>query len=595
MDPYALIPLTSCVLCTALCLSVWSGPATLEDHRRRSWLRGLIALLALFTGLGVLFRLGLGAHVDAWALHGSALALIAVGPTAIETAFAFSLRAHTRARRWSWVLHGIGALLFSIELQSQSAFTGLVGTRFGIQAAPGPTFVPIVTYVITCAVVAYLTLSRALRDSPDFDARTGPFSRALRGSVAFTIATASVTDVLLPLAGIEAPRLNPAGIGLIAASLLWSLAARGGPDITATPALISEHILHALNEGVAFLDVEGRVLLANESLGHLVGEDAHTLVGRSLAPQLPDFDLGDPRDRLDVERDLHDVHGHTRPISLSVSTVRDGRGGPLGRVIVLRDVRELKTLKNRLVMSGRLAAVGQMAAGIAHEINNPISFVRTNLGVLGDHWRTFDAHLRRAGCGPLIEEILKDGEELIGESIEGVDRAAAIVRDVRELSHAGSSGRVHGNVNHILERVIRLVASEMGPGISIERRFGEGCRAHVSPDQMTQVFVNLLTNAIHAVDGRGHVVIESRRHEDRVEISVIDDGAGVPEQIRDRIFDPFYTTKEVGDGTGLGLSISHEIVRGHGGELIYAPNPDGGARFTVYLEASPSDAESVVG
>jgi signal transduction histidine kinase len=337
------------------------------------------------------------------------------------------------------------------------------------------------------------------------------------------------------------------------------------------------------------------VLLANESLGHLVGADPRSFVGKPLDTYLPDFDLSDSRDRLDADCDLRDLAGHLQPVSLSVSTVRDSRGFALGRVVVLRDVRELKTLKSRLAMSGRLAAVGQMAAGIAHEINNPISFVRTNLGVLREHWRTIDASLHGDARDACIEDVLKDGEDLIAESVEGIDRAAGIVRDVRELSHAGPAGRIHANVNQILERVIRLASQEMGPGVSIERRFGDDCRAHVSPDQITQVFVNLLTNALHAVEGKGHVVIESRRQADRVEVSVIDDGSGIPESIRERIFDPFYTTKEVGVGTGLGLSISHEIVRGHGGELVYAPNPSGGACFTVYLAASPEGAPSLHG
>jgi len=335
------------------------------------------------------------------------------------------------------------------------------------------------------------------------------------------------------------------------------------------------------------------VLLANESLGHLVGIDARSFVGRPLAPHLPELSLTRTPDRVELECELHATSGHTQPVSASISTVRDGRGTPLGRVVVLRDVREIKTIKNRLVMSGRLAAVGQMAAGIAHEINNPISFARTNLGVLKEHWKTIDAALVGAARDEAIESVLKDGEELIAESVEGIDRAAAIVRDVRELSHVGTAGHVHGNLNHILERVIRLVSPEMGPGVTIERRFGEGCRAQISPDQITQVFVNLLTNAVHAVQPKGRIIVESRRNADQVEVHIIDDGHGVSEEIRDRIFDPFYTTKEVGVGTGLGLSISHEIVRGHGGELVYAPNHPRGSCFSCYFAASPDrEAES---
>ncbi len=590
MDPYALIPLFSCVLCTAYCLSVWTGPVSPEDRRRNAYTRGLMAIFAVFTGLAFAFRLGIGDPFDTIALQSSGVALIAIGPGAIATCFELALRPHIRLRRLSWLMYGIAVVLVAAQLTTGGIFLGITQTRFGIQPVQGPLFMPVVVFTIACGLLAYLTLSRALSDSPDFDATATPSRGLLRWSVFLLIGVASLTDVILPALGFETPHITPAGFGLIALTLMSTVSRRGGGHITATPALISEHILHALNEGVAFVDLHGRVLLANESLAHLIGEDHRVLVGRPLAVHLPDFDLDDPQDRLEVECGLQDLAGHSQPVSLSITTVRDERGAPLGRVVVMRDVREVKTLRSRLVMSGRLAAVGQMAAGIAHEINNPISFVRTNLGVLREHWHTLDEHIDGDARTKAVEDVLQDGEELIAESVEGVDRAASIVRDVRELSHAGPAGRVHTSLNPLLERVIRLASSEIGPGISIERRFGRRCTALVSPDQLTQVFVNLLTNALHAVEGQGHIVIESIRHGDRVEVSVIDDGVGVPESIRDRIFDPFYTTKEVGDGTGLGLSISHEIVRGHGGELVYAPNPEGGACFTVHLAASDEAA-----
>jgi len=596
VDPYALIPLVSCVLCTGYCLSVRSGPVSLDDRLRDKYTRGLMGLFAVFCGLQVGYRVGGSPAVVGFCLHASALVLIAIGPVAVATCFRMSLRPHARARGWAMLIYTLGAVLIAAELSTRSTFVGIEHRAFGVRALLGPLFLPVVAYALTSGVVAFITLSGAISDSPDFDKRGPRFGRVMRVAIVALLIVTPITDVILPLLDRDAPQLASLGFGLVSLTSLWTLSQRDGGHLTATPALISEHILHALNEGVAFLDVNGQILLANESAGHLLGDDPVRLVGRVLADHLPDFSIDSAPDRLDVECELEDLAGQTQPVSLSLTTVRDERGMPLGRVVVLRDVRELKTLKSRLVLSGRLAAVGQMAAGIAHEINNPISFVRTNLGVLREHWEALDGALQGSARDAEIEEVLKDGEELIAESVEGVDRAAGIVRDVRELSHAGPAGRIHMNVNQIVERVIRVMSSDMSAGITIERRFGPDCRAYVSPDQMTQVFVNLLTNAIHAVDQQGHIVIESRCHSDMVEVSVIDDGRGVSEAIRDRIFDPFYTTKEVGVGTGLGLSISHEIVRGHGGELIYSPTPTGGACFTVHLAAStPSDEERTRG
>jgi signal transduction histidine kinase len=595
VDPYALIPLTSCVLCTGYCLSVWTGPSSLDDRRRRAYTRGLMALFALYTGFETAFKIVPDSRVAHVCLELAGWTLISMGPVAIMTALRLALRPHEQLRRVAMVLYAIGALLLLLEWRTGLMFEGIVETSFGIRSIAGPLYYPAAVYVLVCGGLAFRTLSRAIADSPNFEAHPLLPRRMIRASVVFLLLASLATDVVLPLAGIEAPGLASLGFGLIALSALWTISQRDGGHITATPGLVSEHILHALNEGVAFLSMDGRVLLANESIAHLVGVEARSFVGQPMAPHLPDLELGGTSDRVELECELHAMNGHTQPVSVSISTVRDGRGTPLGRVVVVRDVRELKTIKNRLVMSGRLAAVGQMAAGIAHEINNPISFVRTNLGVLKEHWQTIDAALVGVARDEAIEAVLKDGEELIAESVEGVDRAAGIVRDVRELSHVGSAGHVHGNLNHILERVIRLVSSDMGTGVSIERRFGEGCRAQVSPDQITQVFVNLLTNAVHAVQPRGHIIIESRRRDDQVEVRFIDDGHGVADEIRERIFDPFYTTKEVGAGTGLGLSISHEIVRGHGGELVYTPNESGGACFTVYLAASPERDQGVHG
>jgi len=160
------------------------------------------------------------------------------------------------------------------------------------------------------------------------------------------------------------------------------------------------------------------------------------------------------------------------------------------------------------------------------------------------------------------------------------------VRDVREFSHAGHRERELADLNELLDQVIRVAAPEIGSGISIDRRYGELPLVLCSPQQLKQVFLNLTVNAIHAVDGSGTVVITTRAERNHVRVWIDDDGCGIPDSLLERIFDPFFTTKEVGQGTGLGLSISHEIIRGHGGEIIIEPKAEVGSCFAVTLPLS---------
>jgi two-component system NtrC family sensor kinase len=182
-----------------------------------------------------------------------------------------------------------------------------------------------------------------------------------------------------------------------------------------------------------------------------------------------------------------------------------------------------------------------------------------------------------------LADVVAEGEEIIDESLEGIDRAAGIVRDVREFSHAGHRERDLADLNELMDQVIRVAAPEIAEDVSIDRGYGELPLIPCSPQQIKQVFLNLIINAIHAVEGSGAVTITTQVEGNEVRIRVDDDGRGIHDSVLERIFDPFFTTKEVGQGTGLGLSISHEILRGHGGEIVVEPKNGAGACFIVTL------------
>jgi signal transduction histidine kinase len=240
------------------------------------------------------------------------------------------------------------------------------------------------------------------------------------------------------------------------------------------------------------------------------------------------------------------------------------------------------------VVSGRLAAVGELAAGIAHEINNPLAYVRANLGLLRQHWETLGSDLEKSGASEQSEDLLAEGAEMIDESLQGVDRASAIVRDVKGLAHAGRGERTMADLNELLEGVLRMAAPQLRGTAVVEKHYGSLPLIPCAPQELQQVFLNLVLNAGHAIATQGTITIRTKVEDDAIVAWIEDDGCGIPPELVDRIFDPFFTTKSVGEGTGLGLGIAHEIVRKHDGEISVDSTPEQGTKFRVRLPV-PAD------
>jgi PAS domain S-box-containing protein len=275
--------------------------------------------------------------------------------------------------------------------------------------------------------------------------------------------------------------------------------------------------------------------------------------------------------------------GRTVDVRLLVAPIRSAHGTVTGALGLVEDISERRALEEGLRRSQKLESVGQLAAGIAHEINNPMAFVRTNLAVLREEWNGLRKELRDVDAPETLGERFGECESLIDESLEGVERTIAIARDMREFAHTGSDGRAEVDVNQVLEACVRVAGPHRRGATRIEERYGEVPPVWGSAGQLSQVFVNLLVNALHSVGQVGTVSVETRVEEERAIVRVSDDGGGIAPEHRDRLFDPFFTTKPAGEGTGLGLYVSHEIVRGHGGEIVVEATPGEGASFEVRL------------
>jgi PAS domain S-box-containing protein len=588
MHFFALIPLIACVICAGCCLATGETSYDRTSRRNRLWSRMLFACPAAWAFCEVALCLMPDAESGWIFLKLSLLPIVAVGPIGIATTLSLAERPAADFRR-QLPPFVIGALvLLAIDWSTNLVMAGVNPVPWGHVVAPGPLFPLLIVLAGLCGAVALTACIRMLRRSPNNRGFLGARLVVIALGLLVTVGTA--TDGILPLFDIQVPRLATSCFALIALAVLWS-GARTSGNIFSTPSIMSQEILRSLNEGVAFVTLDDRVLLANESMATLLGCDTSELIGQRFNHHIPALALDRAQQRIDVHCELVPAAGEPVAVAASISTARDLRGDPLGLVVVLRDLREIELLRSRLVTSDRLAAVGQLAAGIAHEINNPLAFVRTNLGVLQEYWGELEKALAPSGDRETVCPLLEDGEAIIAESIEGVDRAARIVRDVREFSHAGSAERDQTQLNDLLERVIRVATPQLGGAIELQRDYGELPKLLASTPRLEQVFLNLIVNAIQAVGAEGRVRVSTRGEEGAVRVEIADDGCGIEPGDADRIFDPFYTTKPVGEGTGLGLSISHEIIRDHGGEIGVTPGLDGrGCCFTVRLPLDPPDA-----
>jgi signal transduction histidine kinase len=209
--------------------------------------------------------------------------------------------------------------------------------------------------------------------------------------------------------------------------------------------------------------------------------------------------------------------------------------------------------------------------------------VRANLSLLRQHWESVGTELEKNGASDSCDELIAEGAEMIDESLEGVDRASAIVRDVKGLAHAGGGERSMADLNELLDGVLRMAAPQLRVTAVIEKNYGLLPLVACAPQELQQVFLNLVLNASQAISHSGTIRVRTEVQGRNVMAWIEDDGCGIEADVLDRIFDPFFTTKPVGEGTGLGLGIAHQIVRKHGGDITIDSRPGRGTVFGVRL------------
>ncbi|HRP95355.1 MAG TPA: ATP-binding protein, partial [Rhodocyclaceae bacterium] len=310
--------------------------------------------------------------------------------------------------------------------------------------------------------------------------------------------------------------------------------------------------------------------------------------------------------------------------SVAMRALRDAQGRVDYLVLIVEDITFLKAreaqlrraLEEQIALNGRLeearhqllqsekmASIGQLAAGVAHEINNPVGFVGSNMGTLGQYLDSLLAIARYAdehfggdeGLRALMQArdfafIRDDAPALVEESMEGIVRVRKIVQDLRDFSRVGESDWQWADVHRGLDSTLNIVWNEIKYKATLNKEYGDLPQIYCLPSQLNQVFLNLLVNAAQSITGNGVITVRSGTDAEGVWIEIQDTGGGIAPEHLGRLFDPFFTTKPVGQGTGLGLSLAFSIVRKHGGRIDVDSEPGKGSRFRVSLPTRPPNA-----
>ncbi len=289
------------------------------------------------------------------------------------------------------------------------------------------------------------------------------------------------------------------------------------------------------------------------------------------------------------EQKIRNSVGEERWYSTTKCPLYDENGNIAGVVGMLQDVTERILSRQKLIQSDKLAAIGQLAAGVAHEINNPIGYINSNLSFMKKSLVKFGEILNKAGdehsaLRDEMLEIITDFNEAVEESAEGTDRVKNIVADLKSFSRVDRTVREQADINEGLKSTLNVVWNELKYKAKVTTNYGDIPPVYCMANQINQVFMNILVNAAHAIRGpNGEITISTSADKDFVYVSIKDNGVGIPEENMKKIFEPFFTTKDVGKGTGLGLSLAYDIIKKHGGLIDVDSKVGQGSEFIISI------------
>jgi len=334
-----------------------------------------------------------------------------------------------------------------------------------------------------------------------------------------------------------------------------------------------ENVVDSMTDGLISLDENGHVVTMNRQAMEILGAEAGGCKGKAIGKIFGDTNesfLREARDQIIRDREMEVLRrdGGRIPLSLSAAPLKDDKGRELGAVLIIRNLREIEELKEKVRRSERLAAVGRLAAGMAHEIRNPLSSIRGFAQFFLNRFRE-----------------QKTEQEYASIMIREVDRLNRVITELLDFARPREPRREVCSLKDIINYTLKILSPELaGKKVRVEQNYEKELPpVAADQEQLSQAFLNLLLNALYAVEEDGEIIIGMRRFPDRsaLDITIADNGRGIPPENLEKVFEPFFSTKP--KGTGLGLAIAYRIVENHGGEITVNNRQGGGTIFSITL------------
>jgi len=412
-------------------------------------------------------------------------------------------------------------------------------------------------------------------------------AHAMMVCVFLSLMAAISTEYVMPLLELPTPRLGAITIAL-ASAVMWLRVLHSADELAVTPEGMARSMLDELHDGVVLVKLDGTVLATNMRFTEMTGRRSSELMGTSLEG-LADVAMAEIGAGLeDRESILRCVDGNALHVSLSSSIARDRGGDAFGAVVVVRDLREIDALRRRLLISGRLAAIGELAAGIAHEVNNPIAFIRADFNLLNQRLGEIRDHALKAACQERELAIFERVGRRIEGALEGIERVAEVVTDVRGFAHVGGIGQGGSDPAVIVEGAMRLARLQRGDEVEL-RLVDCDCSEWIeSGQELKQVLLALLLTFVDGLEKGGAVeaALESNRETLCITISAGPLSEETNETIRN--FEKLAAGRLDGSQPEIGLAIATELINRMGASFSFVPTGPDALSIALQIPLDPS-------
>ncbi len=393
-------------------------------------------------------------------------------------------------------------------------------------------------------------------------------ANAVRICVGISFVATLSTEFVMPLLEIPAPRLGAVTISL-ASAVMWLRVLYVSDDLAVTPEGMARAMLDELHDGVALVQLDGTILASNLRFMEMTQCRRSELMGTSLGCRVETSIAEICAGLEDHESTLQREDGGPLPISLSSSTARDRDGEAIGAVVVFRDRREIDGLRSRLLTSGRLAAIGELAAGIAHEVNNPIAFIRSDFNLLLQRLEEIRELAAKASCHQNDMAVFDRVERRIGVALEGIERVAEVVGDVRGFAHAGGIGQGGGDPAVLVEGAMRLARLRRGDDVELRVKEFHGSEWIESGQELKQVLLALILILVEGLEKGGSVESALDVSGEFLRISLTGEGLSKDANTTIRHFERLVAGELGASHLEFELSIAKELIDQMGASLSF--------------------------